>query len=121
MRTTVTLDEDLVVKLKELAHRQGSTFKEVVNAAIRRGLTRALPSTRQTKPFRVKTFHSPFRPGVDPLKLNQMGLDQPYFAAGDNLMANPELETFFKSVRAFKVRRRDKDEGHLRAHFWILP
>ena len=72
MRTTLTLDDDLVTKLKELAHQQGRTFKEAVNAAIRRGLTGPLPSTRRTKRFHVKTFHSAFRPGVDPLKLNQL-------------------------------------------------
>ncbi len=84
MRTTLTLDDDLVVKLKELAHRQGSTFKEAVNAAVRRGLTKPSPGARRTKPFRVKTFRSPFRPGVDPLKLNQLAdeLDARRFGDG---------------------------------------
>jgi len=49
------------------------------------------------------------------LKLNQLGLDHTFFAAGDNMMATPELERFFKGVRAFKVYRKDKREDHLRA------
>lgn len=72
MRTTLTLDDDLASKLKEVAHRQGTSFKDAVNAAIRRGLTGPSPSARKRKPFRVSTFRSGFRPGVDPLKLNQL-------------------------------------------------
>ncbi len=72
MRTTLTLDDDLAAKLKEVAHGQGTTFKEAVNAAIRRGLTVPSPSTRRTKRFKVRTFRSAFRPGVDPLRLNQL-------------------------------------------------
>jgi len=38
MRTTLTLDEDIAMDLKEYAHRQGMTFKEVVNLVLRQGL-----------------------------------------------------------------------------------
>lgn len=38
MRTTLTLDADLVAVLQERARRTGATWKEVVNDAIRRGL-----------------------------------------------------------------------------------
>ena len=48
------------------------------------------------------------------LKLNQLGLDHAYFAAGNNMMATDELARFFKGVRAFKVYRKDKREDHLR-------
>ena len=71
MRTTLTLDDDLAARLKALAHRHGTSFKEAVNTAIRRGLAPA-PSARRPRQFRVKTFRSPFRPGVDQLKLNQL-------------------------------------------------
>lgn len=38
MRTTLTLDDDLASRLKDLAHERGVPFKQVVNEAIRQGL-----------------------------------------------------------------------------------
>jgi hypothetical protein len=38
MRTTLTLDPDVVQLLEEEKHRQRRPFKEIVNDAIRRGL-----------------------------------------------------------------------------------
>lgn len=72
MRTTLTLDDDLAARLKDLAHRKGITFKEALNSVVRRGLSAPEKSGRRPKPFRVRTFKSPFQPGVDPLKLNQL-------------------------------------------------
>jgi len=45
MRTTLTLDDTLAAKLKELATRTGRPFKEVVNETLRAGLSaqRVLP------------------------------------------------------------------------------
>jgi len=73
MRTTLTLDDDVAEKLKILAHQQRISFKEATNAAIRRGL--AAQERRPRKPFRMITFHSRLRPGVDPLRLNQLADD----------------------------------------------
>ena len=72
MRTTLTLDDDVAAKLKELAHRRKLPFKEVVNAALRRGLGAQEPAKKVAAPFRVATFRSAFRAGVDPLRLNQL-------------------------------------------------
>ena len=72
MRTTLTLDDDLAARLKEFAHRKGISFKEALNSALRRGLTAPEGSGRRPRPFRVRTFRSPFQPGVDPMKLNQL-------------------------------------------------
>ncbi len=41
MRTTLTIDEDIAIDLKEYAHQHGLTFKEVVNLALRQGLISA--------------------------------------------------------------------------------
>lgn len=41
MRTTLTIDEDLAMNLKEYAHQQGMTFKEVINSTLRQGLSSA--------------------------------------------------------------------------------
>ena len=38
MRTTLTLDEQIAKALKEVAHRTGKPFKQVVNEALRAGL-----------------------------------------------------------------------------------
>ena len=72
VRTTIDLDDDLTEKLRRLAHKQGTSLKHVVNQAIRRGLSSQEPPRRRRAPFRVKPFHSAFRPGVDLLKLNQL-------------------------------------------------
>jgi hypothetical protein len=71
MRTTLTLEDDLARRLREVARTQGRSFKDVVNSAVRRGLV-AQELTQEDEPYRVKTFSSQFRPGVDPLKLNQL-------------------------------------------------
>ncbi len=71
MRTTLTLDDDLADKLKRQAERRGISFKEVVNAALRNGLA-AQDAGPRKRPFRVQVFASPFRRGIDPVKLNQL-------------------------------------------------
>jgi hypothetical protein len=72
MRTTLTLDDDLAKRLKELAGETGRSFKEVTNEAIRRGLSAGAPQLAGVRPFRVKPKACGFRPGVDPMKLNQI-------------------------------------------------
>jgi hypothetical protein len=72
MRTTLTLDDDVAAKLRELAHRRKLTFREVVNGVLRRGLAAQEPRVQSPRPFRVQAFRSSFRPGVDPLRLNQL-------------------------------------------------
>lgn len=71
MRTTLTLDDDLARRLKDLARRRRQPFKEVVNSALRRGLS-AQDTAERCEPYHVDTFCSGFRPGVDPLRLNQL-------------------------------------------------
>jgi len=72
MRTTLTLENELAGKLRELAHQQRSSFKEVVNQTLKLGLAaRAKPGPR-SKPFRVEASHCGFRPGIDAAKLNQL-------------------------------------------------
>ena len=73
MRTTLTLDDDVADRLKAQAHRQRISFNEATNAALRRGLV--AQERKPRKRFRVKTFHSPFRAGVDTLRLNQLADD----------------------------------------------
>jgi hypothetical protein len=39
MRTTVTLDDDLAIRLEQLRAERGVSFKEALNDVIRRGLS----------------------------------------------------------------------------------
>jgi hypothetical protein len=72
MRTTLTLDDDLARRLKEMARQGGRSFKEVTNEAIRRGLSVAADQVEGIEPFHVEARDCGFRSGVDPLKLNQL-------------------------------------------------
>lgn len=54
MRTTLTLDDDVAAKLKAEARRVGRSFRDTVNAALRRGLE-AERRTPPRKPFKVVT------------------------------------------------------------------
>jgi hypothetical protein len=74
VRTTLTLDPDLARKLKDLAHRQGQSFKQTVNDVVRRGLAGQVQA-EPVAPYTVEVHHGGFRPGIDPGKLNQL-LDQ---------------------------------------------
>jgi hypothetical protein len=87
MRTTLTLDDDVAARLRELAHRRRLPFKEVVNSVLRRGLAAQESRAESPHPFRVEVFRSAFRAGVDPLKLNQLGdeLEARRFAEGGRL------------------------------------
>jgi len=85
MRTTLTLDDDLASKLRSLAHRSELSFKETVNSILRRGLAAQERFDTSTEPFRVEPFNSPFRAGVDPVKLNQLS---------DELEAEHAIDTY---------------------------
>ena len=70
MRTTLTLDDDIAHSLKEQARLLNKPFKQVVNDALRRGMSPAVGETRA--PYRVRPLHGGFAAGVDPEKLNQL-------------------------------------------------
>lgn len=52
MRTTVTLDPDVEALLRKVMKQRGGSFKEVLNAAVRAGLSN--PALKQ--PFVQKTY-----------------------------------------------------------------
>lgn len=62
MRTTLTLDPDVAAKLKEVARRQGVSFKEAVNSNLRRGLAGGEPVA---SPYRVRPRPMGAKPGLD--------------------------------------------------------
>ncbi len=60
MRTTITLDPDVEALLRKVMRERGRSFKEVVNEAIRRGLSR----TPRTGRFRTRTFRMGYEPAI---------------------------------------------------------
>ncbi|MEW6435074.1 MAG: ribbon-helix-helix protein, CopG family [Myxococcota bacterium] len=70
MRTTLTLDDDLMERLKEEAHRRRIPFRDVVNEALRRGLGRgAVPRPGKVK---IRTWDAKLRSGFDPNGFNRL-------------------------------------------------
>jgi antitoxin component of RelBE/YafQ-DinJ toxin-antitoxin module len=64
MRTTLTIDDQVAMSLKEIAHRRGRPFKEVVNEALRKGV-HALERP-ESQPYRLSPASlGPARPHMD--------------------------------------------------------
>ncbi len=53
MRTTLTLDDDVAALLERARRRRRVTFKEIVNSALREGLSR-LEEPVAARPFRTR-------------------------------------------------------------------
>ena len=70
MRTTLTLEPDIAERLRTEAAMGKKPFKQIVNAALRRGL--GLEEVLGLDPFRVIPHSTAFLPGVDAGKLNQL-------------------------------------------------
>jgi hypothetical protein len=65
MRTTLTLDDDLAIALKETAHRSGTSFKAAVNETLRAGLAARHAPPRPTRyRLRPASLGGPL-PGID--------------------------------------------------------
>jgi Ribbon-helix-helix protein, copG family len=67
MRTTLTLDDDVAVRVEHLRRERQASMKEIVNEAIRLGLRAMDEPPRKRKPFRTRTFHcgKPLIPNID--------------------------------------------------------
>lgn len=71
MRTTLTIDDDLIARIEELQRREGLSFKGAVNQLLRAGIqSRAQPP--KPKPYRTQPRKLGLRAGFDPTKLNQL-------------------------------------------------
>ena len=71
MRTTLTLDEDVAVKLKAEARKSGRPFKQVVNETLREGFF-ARKSRKELPPFKVKARALGVRPGLNYDKISEL-------------------------------------------------
>lgn len=71
MRTTLTLEPDVARLLDEEVHRQRRPLKQIVNDALRRGLSPQAAATGR-KRFRVKPHTTALRPGIDATSFNRL-------------------------------------------------
>jgi hypothetical protein len=63
IRTTVTLDEDLVERLKLESRSRGASFRQTLNDVLRVGLH--APKVEPRQRFRVRASHTGYRPGLN--------------------------------------------------------
>jgi hypothetical protein len=71
MRTTLTLDPDVAMKLKKRMADKKLTLKETVNQTLRQGF-KTVDADKKTHPFKVVPHSFGFKPGIDLNKLNQL-------------------------------------------------
>lgn len=75
MRTTLTIDPDVELLLKQAMHEEKLGPKIAVNAALRRGLMHQKP-LHPLEPFRVEAKAMGLRLGLDPNRLQDLA-DEP--------------------------------------------
>ncbi len=74
MRTTLTIDDDVVFGLKKIQESEPSkSFKQIVNEALRRGLNGS--SAKPRKPFKVIAYPLGLRKGLSLDNIEEL-LDQ---------------------------------------------
>ena len=64
IRTTVTLDDDVLARLKEESLARGVAFRTLLNDAVRSGLI-AMKAKPKVKPFKVEPLKMGVFPGLD--------------------------------------------------------
>jgi hypothetical protein len=70
MRTTLTLEPDVALKLSRRMKQDGLTLKQAVNQALRTGL--AAPAKPRKAGFKVEPHSFRAKPGIDFDKLGQL-------------------------------------------------
>jgi hypothetical protein len=55
MRTTLTLDDDVAVVIERLRRARDASLKDIVNEALRRGLSELTTEPKHRAPFKTKT------------------------------------------------------------------
>lgn len=64
MRTTLSLDDDVIDKARQVAEKLSTSFRSVVNEALRVGLTE-VEKPAQCRPYRTVPHSMGLRPGCD--------------------------------------------------------
>jgi len=63
IRTTVTLDDDVLERAKRFSHKRGIPFRQGLNELVRAGLQAELAATPK-RTFKIKPFHMGLKPGL---------------------------------------------------------
>lgn len=56
MRTTVTIDDDLLRELKERAHTEGTSLAKLINRVLRRGIRESSAGGTRPRAYRQTTY-----------------------------------------------------------------
>lgn len=64
VRTTITLDEDVLERVKRESQNRGRTFRETLNELVRLGLASSAAKPRRT-PLRIRATDMGVRPGLN--------------------------------------------------------
>lgn len=70
MRTTVDINQDLLERLRKLAHDEGISFKEALNRALSRGLATAGITARA--PYRLPNIDLSFLGDLDARDIKEL-------------------------------------------------
>lgn len=71
VRTTLSIDDDLARSIENLRNRKNLSLREVINQLLRAGLESSEKSPEQ-RTFNGPVFDSALKPGIDPMRLNQL-------------------------------------------------
>ncbi len=71
MRTTLTIEDQIDLRLRTVAERQNRSYKDVVNEALAAGLQQ-LEVAEPLPEYQVKVQDFGFQAGVDIARLNQL-------------------------------------------------
>jgi hypothetical protein len=55
MRTTLTIEDDVVAALERLRRTRNASLKDLINEALRRGIRDMTARSKRTEPFRTRT------------------------------------------------------------------
>ena len=64
MRTTLTIDDDMMRKIREKANKLGISLKEAINRALRSGVE-SIDDASRRKPYKCRTFSLGYPPKAD--------------------------------------------------------
>lgn len=71
MHITLTIEDDLAEQIQELRQSHGNSLNRVINDLLREGLQGRQERPRAKK-YRTRVHQLSLRPGLDPVKLNQL-------------------------------------------------
>jgi hypothetical protein len=63
IRTTVTLDEDVIERVKRESRSRGTSFRETLNDLLRTALSIQNPPQRRN--LKIRPFHLGYKPGLN--------------------------------------------------------